>query len=123
MNKPACGGVVWCTMSEMSTGKHRTQNAKKEEKKERTYSDQSVLGLETSHCGDIVINQTEASGLATTENGVEAEDNDARLVGDLVHLSEQVLDFSSRDCSNALVQDFDDLSVLMKMSGRTQCNA
>lgn len=101
-------------MRQTSNGRH---NARK------TYSDQSVLGLEASHRGDVVVDQTEASGLAATEDGVEAEDNDARLVGDLVHLGEQVLDFSSRDRSNALVQDLDDLSVQSGVSGRAsaQC--
>ena len=92
-------------MSEMPSAEHSER---------KTYSDQSVFGLEASHRGDVVVNQTEASRLATTEDGVEAEDNDARLVSDLVHLGEQVLDFSSRDCSNALVQDFDNLSVWRK---------
>ena len=76
---------------------------------EQPGSHQSVLGLEPSHRGDVVVDQTEPGGLAATEDGVETEDDDARLVRDLVHLREQVLDFCSRDRSNALVQDLDDL--------------
>ena len=47
-----------------------------------------MLGLELLHRVDAVVDQTEPGGLPTTELRAEAEERDAGVVADVVHLRE-----------------------------------
>ena len=51
-------------------------------------TDHTVLGLELLHGVNVVVDQTEPSGLATTKLRAEAEEADARVVLHVVHLGE-----------------------------------
>lgn len=72
-------------------------------------SDQSVLWLKLLGLIKRVVDQTEASGLATTELGLEAEDEQSLWVVDLVHLAELFLQFSVLQGLSAWVKNINDL--------------
>jgi hypothetical protein len=55
-----------------------------------------VLGLELLHGVNVVVDQTEPSGLATTKLSAEAEEADARVVRDIVHLGELLAELGLR---------------------------
>ena len=61
-----------------------------------TGADDAVLGLELLHGVNVVIDQTEPSGLATTKLSAEAKEADARVVRDIVHLGELLAELSLR---------------------------
>ena len=62
-----------------------------------TYPDDAVLGLELLHGVNVVVDQTEPSGLSTTKLSAEAEEADARGVADVVHLGKLLAELSLRD--------------------------
>ena len=57
-----------------------------------TYPDEAILGLELLGGLEVVVDETEAGGLAASEVGAELEDEDAVGVPDLVQLGELVLE-------------------------------
>ena len=59
-------------------------------------TDHTVLGLELLHGVNVVVDQTEPSGLATTKLSAEAEEADARVVRYIVHLGELLAELSLR---------------------------
>lgn len=59
-------------------------------------TDHTVLGLELLHGVNVVVDQTEPSGLATTKLSAEAEEADARVVRDIVHLGELLAELRLR---------------------------
>ena len=52
----------------------------------------AVGGLNALQAGQVVVDQTEAGGLATSELGLHAEQGDGLLVGNLVELGELLAD-------------------------------
>lgn len=73
----------------------------------QTVSDQSVSWLESLGVGNGLVNQTETSGLSTTELSSETENRDSILVS-LVQLSQLLSQLILRDVSSVWVQDVDD---------------
>ena len=59
-------------------------------------TDHTVLGLELLHGVNVVVDQTKPSGLATTKLSAEAEEADARVVRDIVHLGELLAELRLR---------------------------
>ena len=56
-----------------------------------TYPDEAVLGLELLGGLEVVVDEAEASGLASSEVGAELEDEDGVGVFHLVHLGQPLL--------------------------------
>ena len=73
-----------------------------------THSCQSVFGLE--FLGEVqgVVDQTEASGLATSKVGAEAEDED-HIRGSLVHACDLLTDLGLADSGTAGMQHIHNL--------------
>jgi hypothetical protein len=61
-----------------------------------TYPDEAILGLELLGGLEVVVDETEAGGLAASEVGAELEDEDAVGVFDLVHLRQPLLQLRLR---------------------------
>ena len=61
-----------------------------------TYPDEAILGLELLGGLEVVVDETEAGGLAASEVGAELEDEDAVGVPDLVHLRQPLLQLRLR---------------------------
>lgn len=57
-----------------------------------TYPDEAVFGLELLGRLEVIVDEAEASGLASTEVGAELEDEDAVGILHLVHLSQPLLE-------------------------------
>ena len=72
-------------------------------------TDESVLGLELLGDLEVVVDETEAGALASTELCLEAEDEDGRRVGDLEHLGEKLLKLLLGDVAAAGVDHVNDL--------------
>ena len=72
------------------------------------YSSKSVFGFVLQEIIVVVIDQAESSSSATTEMGVEAEDDDVLGVG-LELLGDELRDSFLGDISLAGVEDFQDL--------------
>ena len=73
-------------------------------------ADESVLGLELLGDLEVVVDEAEASALASTELCLEAEDEDGGGVGDLEHLGEKLLKLLLGDVVAARVDHVDDLN-------------
>lgn len=73
----------------------------------QTVSDQSVSWLESLGVGNGLVDQTETSGLSTTELGSETKDRDSVLVG-LVQLRQLLSQLVLGDVSSVWVQDVND---------------
>lgn len=73
----------------------------------QTVSDQSVGWLESLGVGDRLVDQTETSGLTTTELGSETKDGNSVLLS-LVDLSQLLTELVLGDVSQVWVQDVED---------------
>jgi hypothetical protein len=73
-----------------------------------TYTNEAVLGLELLGRLQVVVDQSKASGLSTTESGAETEAEDDLLV-DLVHLGELLAELILGDVGTSGVDDIHDL--------------
>lgn len=62
-----------------------------------SHPDDTVLGLELLHGVNVIVDQTEPSGLPTTKLSAEAKKADARVVADVVHLGELLTELSLRN--------------------------
>ena len=80
----------------------------KEVRSSLTYSVQVHLGVVLDPSVDIVIDEDEGSGAATTESGLESEDSNAILRG-LELLCDRCLHFRSLEASHLGVHKFDSL--------------
>ena len=75
-----------------------------------TYADEAVLGLELLSNINRVIDDGEASALATTELGLQAKDVDLVGIASLELLGKDALELLLGDVGAALVQDVDNLT-------------
>lgn len=76
---------------------------------QQAYPDKTVLGLELLGDSEVVVDETEAGALATTELRLETEEEDGLRVLHLVHLGDLLLELSLGDVGTTLVNDIDDL--------------
>lgn len=70
-----------------------------------TYADEAVLGLEL-HRLTRVVDESETGGASTTESGSHTENN-ALLLGGLVHLGELLRELSLGDVGTSRVDDIE----------------
>ena len=83
-----------------------------------TYTDEAVLGLELLGRLQVIVDQSEASRLSTTESGAETEAEDNLLI-DLVHLGELLAELILGDVGTSRVDDIHDLRLhFVNMKGR-----
>jgi hypothetical protein len=75
---------------------------------EITYTDEAVLGLELLGRLQVVVDQSEASGLSASESSAETEDEDNLLI-DLVHLGELLAELILGDVGAGRVDNIHDL--------------
>lgn len=76
-----------------------------------TLTDKSVLGLELLGDLEVVVDETEASALASTELCLEAEDEDGAGISDLEHLGKKLLKLLLGDVGAARVDNINDLNI------------
>jgi len=76
-----------------------------------TYTDEAVLGLELLGRLQVVVDQSEASGLSASESSAETEDEDNLLI-DLVHLGELLAELILGDVGAGRVDDIHNLESL-----------
>lgn len=88
--------------------------------REKTYADQAVLGLKGQGLLHVVVDEGKASGLGTTEDGLEAKDKDGVDIVDLEHAGQLLLQLRLGDVGTARVEHVNDLTTQTRFNSRDE---